>query len=69
MMVIFCTFPPFVELRNKLEFLPSVSRDFTHSLFVLAWLVSGSVFSLLVLVLECFRFLSSFNVLFASCSR
>ena len=42
-----CTFPPFVELRNKPEFLPLMSKDRTHwpPLSSLAWLASGFVSS------------------------
>ena len=32
-----CTFPPFVELRNKPEFLPLMSRDRTHWPRCLLW--------------------------------
>ena len=32
-----CTFPPFVELRNQLEFLPLLSRDRTHWPRCLLW--------------------------------
>ena len=32
-----CTFPPFIELRNKPEFLPLMSRDRTHWTRCLLW--------------------------------